>query len=485
MHGKEYNKRYRLCHLHLRSGEVAVRGVASRWCQTCSRFHPLAAFQGAKRTCAAQLAALRLRRRGRAATKRDATPAAAPPAAPASAVAPLPPRHARSSSTTASEATASERHASASAKDATDALQALQVPEADFLDWLDATRLGAAEGPGPQAVQAVSPVREALPPADVAWLFSDVPAISAAAAAHFALSCAVAPPDGAPLPLPLSLAIKLPLANPALIPASLAPALAAWAQEPWVIHAAAQPGCTLLTIDALLDPDAVFDKRIDVLAAVLRRCGRGGGIAALKGASFAFATDDAPRAPPPAARCVAVSGAVDDYALLQVPFASPVDPHALRCRCGGEVLPLSQAGPSAVSVALPPGFPRTALLLFDLAPAAAAADVAQQLAAPHAVVATRDPDLAAELARGLEASRPRPGGDAPDDAHTWLLGNALAAACAGDGDEELVASAAGRGIVTTGGGLKYMVPVWVSINMLRRAVRAASRLAPPKPLLMS
>ena len=31
----------------------------------------------------------------------------------------------------------------------------------------------------------------------------------------------------------------------------------------------------------------------------------------------------------------------------------------------------------------------------------------------------------------------------------------------------------GRGIVTTGGGLKYMVPVWVSINMLRRAVRAA------------
>ena len=33
----------------------------------------------------------------------------------------------------------------------------------------------------------------------------------------------------------------------------------------------------------------------------------------------------------------------------------------------------------------------------------------------------------------------------------------------------------GRGIVTTGGGLKYMVPVWVSINMLRRAVRAASR----------
>ena len=29
----------------------------------------------------------------------------------------------------------------------------------------------------------------------------------------------------------------------------------------------------------------------------------------------------------------------------------------------------------------------------------------------------------------------------------------------------------GRGIVTTGGGLRYMVPVWVNINMLRRAVR--------------
>ena len=30
----------------------------------------------------------------------------------------------------------------------------------------------------------------------------------------------------------------------------------------------------------------------------------------------------------------------------------------------------------------------------------------------------------------------------------------------------------GRGIVTTGGGLRYMVPVWVNINMLRRAVRS-------------
>jgi hypothetical protein len=33
----------------------------------------------------------------------------------------------------------------------------------------------------------------------------------------------------------------------------------------------------------------------------------------------------------------------------------------------------------------------------------------------------------------------------------------------------------GRGIVTTGGGLRYMVPVWVSINMLRRAVRPQLR----------
>lgn len=64
-HGNLYSQRYRICALHLRSQEVNVGGVASRWCQICSRFHDLASFTGNLRSCATKLELIRQRRKAR------------------------------------------------------------------------------------------------------------------------------------------------------------------------------------------------------------------------------------------------------------------------------------------------------------------------------------------------------------------------------------------------------------------------------------
>ena len=64
-HGKLYSQRYRICALHLRSEEVNVGGVASRWCQICSRFHELALFNGKLRSCSEKLELIRQRRKAR------------------------------------------------------------------------------------------------------------------------------------------------------------------------------------------------------------------------------------------------------------------------------------------------------------------------------------------------------------------------------------------------------------------------------------
>jgi hypothetical protein len=48
--GRQYNIRYRLCQEHLRSASVTVKGAAMRFCQKCSRFHPLDDFD-VRATC--------------------------------------------------------------------------------------------------------------------------------------------------------------------------------------------------------------------------------------------------------------------------------------------------------------------------------------------------------------------------------------------------------------------------------------------------
>ena len=178
VHGKDYNRRYRLCQVHLRSSEVDVQGaypclraprlqrptcirlltfaryhaapagVPSRWCQTCSRFQPLSAFQGSKRTCSDQLSALRVRRRARAAERSAPSEAAGEQAAAAACEPPL-----------------------------------LLGADSDLLDWLAVSR---------------EPSRSALPPTDVAGLFVDAMPLHAA-------------PAGADVAAPsLALALALP-----------------------------------------------------------------------------------------------------------------------------------------------------------------------------------------------------------------------------------------------------------------------------------
>ena len=63
--GKAYHARYRLCELHLRSPAVVLEpgGPQSRFCQKCSRWHPVSAFNGARRTCSKVLASQRQRQR--------------------------------------------------------------------------------------------------------------------------------------------------------------------------------------------------------------------------------------------------------------------------------------------------------------------------------------------------------------------------------------------------------------------------------------
>lgn len=70
--------------MHLAAERVVVdSGSPERYCRTCTRFHPLEAFNGAKRTCARQLTAQTVRYRKRQADRvatAGTAPAAHPPA---------------------------------------------------------------------------------------------------------------------------------------------------------------------------------------------------------------------------------------------------------------------------------------------------------------------------------------------------------------------------------------------------------------------
>lgn len=235
----------------------------------------------------------------------------------------------------------------------------------------------------------------------------------------------VAAPPAEPVagaPRAVSFAVKLPHATPAQLPPSLAPALAGWAEEPLSLFALAQPGCTLLTVDVLLHGDASPSAR-EALAHALRGCG-----AAMDGADVTMASDDLGVARvPPLAQSALHAG---PRAMLAVAFAAPVDAATLRCRAHGVALALVQAGACGVTVALPPGFAH-GLLLFDVTQSAS---VPLRLARPRALLATRDGDIADELADAAAAA---------DEGVTWLLGAALhGASGASDAAPELLAQAA-------------------------------------------
>nr|WPD49286.1 SPL-like protein 1 [Agave tequilana] len=60
---KRYHRRHKVCEAHSKAPVVTVAGLRQRFCQQCSRFHELAEFDDAKRSCRRRLAGHNERRR--------------------------------------------------------------------------------------------------------------------------------------------------------------------------------------------------------------------------------------------------------------------------------------------------------------------------------------------------------------------------------------------------------------------------------------
>ncbi|EPS69527.1 hypothetical protein M569_05240, partial [Genlisea aurea] len=61
--GKDYHKRHRVCEIHSKASEALVGKQPQRFCQQCSRFHPLEEFDEGKRSCRRRLDGHNRRRR--------------------------------------------------------------------------------------------------------------------------------------------------------------------------------------------------------------------------------------------------------------------------------------------------------------------------------------------------------------------------------------------------------------------------------------
>ncbi|XP_074591039.1 squamosa promoter-binding-like protein 10 [Curcuma longa] len=68
---KHYHRRHKVCDFHSKATVVIAHGLQQRFCQQCSRFHVLAEFDEAKRSCRKRLADHNRRRR-KPQTKHDA-----------------------------------------------------------------------------------------------------------------------------------------------------------------------------------------------------------------------------------------------------------------------------------------------------------------------------------------------------------------------------------------------------------------------------
>ncbi|XP_066353829.1 squamosa promoter-binding-like protein 15 [Miscanthus floridulus] len=60
---KDYHRRHKVCETHSKTTKAVVANQAQRFCQQCSRFHPLAEFDEGKRSCRRRLAGHNRRRR--------------------------------------------------------------------------------------------------------------------------------------------------------------------------------------------------------------------------------------------------------------------------------------------------------------------------------------------------------------------------------------------------------------------------------------
>ncbi|KAL8495536.1 hypothetical protein ACS0TY_019606 [Phlomoides rotata] len=63
VNAKDYHRRHKVCEMHAKAPKVVVGGIEQRFCQQCSRFHAVAEFDEAKRSCRRRLAGHNERRR--------------------------------------------------------------------------------------------------------------------------------------------------------------------------------------------------------------------------------------------------------------------------------------------------------------------------------------------------------------------------------------------------------------------------------------
>ncbi|KAK7310201.1 hypothetical protein RJT34_07550 [Clitoria ternatea] len=75
---KDYHRRHKVCEAHSKASKALLANQLQRFCQQCSRFHPLSEFDEGKRSCRRRLAGHNRRRRK---TQPEDVPSTAPPAA--------------------------------------------------------------------------------------------------------------------------------------------------------------------------------------------------------------------------------------------------------------------------------------------------------------------------------------------------------------------------------------------------------------------
>ncbi|KAF8783822.1 hypothetical protein HU200_000262 [Digitaria exilis] len=76
---KHYHRRHKVCEFHAKAAAVAAGGKQQRFCQQCSRFHVLAEFDEAKRSCRKRLTEHNRRRRKPAGAQGKDSPPPPPP----------------------------------------------------------------------------------------------------------------------------------------------------------------------------------------------------------------------------------------------------------------------------------------------------------------------------------------------------------------------------------------------------------------------
>jgi hypothetical protein len=257
--------RYRLCDLHVATPVVELDGALQRFCQKCSKWQPLAAFEGEARTCAAQLEAARRRRtvaarRRRAAAAAAAPVAVAPPAAAARrarAKPPAAPPAAAAGSSAAAAGPASASVDDAHALEAYDLEAWLSGEAGGLMDSLLDDQLSGADDEAAAAAAARAAFAAAVARGPIAPLSScgDTSTVDAHAHAHGGSRGSLSH---------VSASVKLYDTAPHELPSSMLPDFGRWLSDyfrtdtdatsaaPPALCGVIQPGCTLLTVDALV-----------------------------------------------------------------------------------------------------------------------------------------------------------------------------------------------------------------------------------------